>query len=104
MSSYIQISGTPRTPWAEEALTVDGTLRHPDATKTAGSLMARARLQGGPIRIQMLTAPTSTVGTPLYDADVVEWAFPELAALVATGGLILDSAGATATLWIVFYR
>jgi len=56
MSSYIQISGTPRTPWAEEALTVDGTLRHPDATKTAGSLMARARLQGGPIRIQMLTA------------------------------------------------
>jgi hypothetical protein len=53
----------------------------------------------------MTAAPTSTLGTPLYDADVVEWNLPELSALVTPGGLILASVGAAdATLSVIYYR
>jgi len=105
--SYLQISGVPRTPWAEEALVIPviGTVVTLDATKADGSLMVRGRLEGGPIRAQFLTPPTSTAGTPIYDADVVEWTSPELDALVATGGFVAAStATLDATLYLTYYR
>lgn len=114
MASYIQISGVPRAPWAEEGLVIPvaGTVVHPDAAKAEGSLMARARLEGfpaaglgGPIRLQMVTPPTSSTGTLLFDGDVVEWCSPELMALVLSGGFVLDAtATGDAILWVRYYR
>lgn len=111
---YAILSGVPRTPWAEEALTVPiaGTVVTPDATKVEGSLLARARLEafpvpgvGGQIRMGMVGAPTSTTGTLLFDGDIVEWSGAELDALVGTGGFVLDgTATGDAILWIVYYR
>lgn len=101
------ISSNPSVPWAEEVITIPlaGTVVHPNAAYAAESRIARARLEGGPIRFKMTAAPTSTVGTSLYDADVVEWNLPELAALVTPGGLILASIGAAdATLSVTYYR
>jgi hypothetical protein len=101
------ISSNPSVPWAEEVINIPlaGTVVHPNAAYVAGSRIARARLEGGPIRFRMTAAPTSTLGTPLYDADVVEWNLPELSALVTPGGLILASVGAAdATLSVIYYR
>jgi len=105
--SYIQISAVPRTPWAEEKLVVPvaGTVVHPTLLSVQGSLMARARLEGGPVRINFLAAPTNVLGLPLYDADIVEWSRPELDGLVTPGGLVLHSLGtADASVWLVYYR
>lgn len=111
---YAILSGVPRTPWAEGALTVPvaGTVVVPEATKVEGSLLARARVEafpvpgtGGQIRMGMVIAPTNSTGTLLFDGDVVEWSRAELDALVATGGFVLDgTATGDAILWIVFYR
>lgn len=101
------ISSNPSVPWAEEVITIPlaGTVAHLNAAYVAGSRIARARLEGGPVRFKMTAAPTGTVGTPIYDADVVEWNLPELSALVTPGGLILASTGvADATLSVIYYR
>lgn len=67
--------------------------------------MARARLEGGPIRFNLLSAPTDSLGTPMYDGDVVEWMFPEVASLVTPGGIVLASTGiADAKLWVIYFR
>lgn len=105
MANYITLNGVCRTPFAEESLTVSTGVVQFDAAKAAGSLMIRARLRGGPVRYWLTQPPTSTDGVPLYDADLLELAGPEIAALQATGGFILDAAAtADATLYTIFYR
>jgi hypothetical protein len=105
--SYIQTSGVPRSVFAEERLVVPftGGVVQMTAANVAGCLMARARLEGGPVRFKYLTHPSSTLGTPIYDSDVVEWCFPELSALLVTGGFVLAASGsADASLWVSYYR
>ena len=102
-------TGLPRQVWAEETLTIvlsATPVARLNATKAAGSLLVRARLEGGPIRFRYLSAPTTTDGTPLYDADVAEWNGNEIALLAASpGGFIVSSAAtANAKLFVTYYR
>lgn len=107
MASYICITGVARNPYAEEALVISTLVVTPTATyadKNA-SMMARCRLEGGPVRFRFVLPPTSTTGTYLQPGDILELSSPELQQLLDHGGFILDTtAVADATLWIVYYR
>jgi len=107
--SYIQVCGVPRQVFAEETLVISTNRVTFNAANAAGALMIRGRLEGGPVRFLYLSHPTSTVGTPLYDSDVVEWtgsgAHTEIGALASTGGFIrAASSSADAILWVSYYR
>lgn len=103
--SYFTLNAVPRTPFADELLVISTIVAHPSQPNVSGCLMARARLEGGPIRFQMASAPTATVGSYLQNGDIWELSRPELDALITPGGMILDlGASADAKLWFQFYR
>jgi hypothetical protein len=107
VASYIVLNQVARTPYGEELITIPVTVVKPQAifaTKNY-SMMARCRLELGPVRYGYTTLPTATTGMYLQPGDILELSHTELQALFDTGGFIRDSsAGADAKLWCHYYR
>lgn len=105
-ANSLVVNQVARTPWAQELLLI-GTLAVKPAPQFANdqSLMARCRLELGPVRYAYTEVPTASVGMYLQPGDLLELSHPEMLALMRTGGFIRDvSAGADAKLWIHYYR